>query len=378
MRQTNTLLIIALALLSVSMNVFAKTADIGVAAIAVESELVGKGEFKPNDNISEGDAVTTGTKRGTTTILFNDESMLTLGPGARATVEIYNEGGNGKPGRSVIRVHQGQFRYFPGDILEKGGAQFIAVGKNILGKSNIAPGTISDNTSGQTSDSSKTSISVNGKKNDNIHTDGTLNDSTSTGDNNSGAVDSAQQETPTPDDNSGNGGSGNNNVKPGGLIVAGTGLNTNNDGAIPTSTWICPSCLGGLNGAKRRYMAHVNDFVISGTVEGDSVTFDYLGKTGKPLVGLNGDSLSGSFSLGDNDTPSRRAPKVGAIKDSISAPTYVPPTTITPPTTVYVPTTFTTPTTFVAPPLVVAPPPITLPTSVYQPPISSTPTVAAP
>ncbi|MCK4742719.1 MAG: hypothetical protein KAT25_02740 [Sulfuriflexus sp.] len=120
-------------LLFVSSLSSAKQVEIGIGAIAVDSSLVGKGKFVVNDTIDEGDALKTGGE-GSTTILFNDESMLTLGPGAHASVEVYEEAKDGKPGRSIIRVHNGQFRYFPGDILENGGAQFIAVGNKLLGK----------------------------------------------------------------------------------------------------------------------------------------------------------------------------------------------------------------------------------------------------
>lgn len=116
----------------------AKQVEIGIGAIAIDASVIGKGEFVANDTIDEGDGLKTGDK-GNTTILFNDESMLTLGPGAHASIEAYEEGKNGKPGRSVIRVHNGQFRFFPGSILESGGAQFIAVGNKLLGKANISP-----------------------------------------------------------------------------------------------------------------------------------------------------------------------------------------------------------------------------------------------
>lgn len=111
----------------------AKQTEIGIAAIATDTRLLGKGEFVVNDTLNEGDSLKTG-KKGNATVLFNDESMLTLGPNAHASIEVYEEGKNGKPGRSIIRVHKGQFRYFPGGILENGGAQFVAVGNKLLGK----------------------------------------------------------------------------------------------------------------------------------------------------------------------------------------------------------------------------------------------------
>ena len=134
----------------------AKQAEIGIGAIAVDSSVVGKGKFVVNDTIDEGDALKTGGE-GSTTILFNDESMLTLGPGAHASVEVYKEAKNGQPGRSVIRVHNGQFRYFPGDILENGGSQFIAVGNKLLGKAGIEPNAPQSNASLQGNSASSNS-----------------------------------------------------------------------------------------------------------------------------------------------------------------------------------------------------------------------------
>ena len=112
----------------------AKQSEIGIAAVATDVRLIGKGEFVVNDTLDEGDSLKTGEK-GYTTILFNDESMLTLGPNAEANIEVYEEPKDGKPGRSIIRIIKGQFRYFPGGILESGGSQFVAVGNKLLGKS---------------------------------------------------------------------------------------------------------------------------------------------------------------------------------------------------------------------------------------------------
>jgi len=113
---------------------YAKQTEIGIAAVAIEASLVGKGQFVVNDTLDEGDSLKTGEK-GNTTILFSDESMLTLGSNAHASVEVFVNAKDGKPGRSIIRVHKGQFRYFPGSILENGGSQFVAVGNKLLGKS---------------------------------------------------------------------------------------------------------------------------------------------------------------------------------------------------------------------------------------------------
>ena len=126
--------LVSTSLLLAGSTVTAKQIEIGIAAVATDASLVGKGEFVVNDTLDEGDSLKTGDK-GNTTILFNDESMLTLGPNALVSVEVYEEAKGGKPGRSIIRVHKGQFRYFPGAILENGGSQFVAVGNKLLGKS---------------------------------------------------------------------------------------------------------------------------------------------------------------------------------------------------------------------------------------------------
>lgn len=133
MRHSITIFTIGLTLFGASFNLFAKAEEIGIAAISVETNVVGKGEFTVNDIIYVGDEITTGSK-GTTTILFNDESMLTLGPNAHAHIETYQEGSSTQPGSSIIRVSKGQFRYFPGDILENGGSQLIAVADKLYGK----------------------------------------------------------------------------------------------------------------------------------------------------------------------------------------------------------------------------------------------------
>ena len=156
----------------------AKQVEIGVGAIAVDANIIGKGKFVVNDTVDEGDGLKTGDE-GNTTILFNDESMLTLGPGAHASIEAYEEGKNGKSGRSVIRVHKGQFRYFPGNILESGGAQFIAVGNKLLGKKNISPSNSpaggQNPASGNSSDNSN-DASNNQAPSDNTHSTGTQED----------------------------------------------------------------------------------------------------------------------------------------------------------------------------------------------------------
>ena len=133
MRHLLTVISVCVVLLGTSLNLLAKSEEIGIAAISVETNIVGKGKFEVNDTLYEGDEITTSSK-GTTTILFNDESMLTLGPDAHARIETYQEGSAEQAGKSVIRVTKGQFRYFPGDILDSGGAQFIAVADKLYGK----------------------------------------------------------------------------------------------------------------------------------------------------------------------------------------------------------------------------------------------------
>lgn len=111
----------------------------GIAAIATDATLSGKGSFRINDELNPGDTISTGEK-GAVTILFNDESMLTLGPNSSARLDIYKE--SPAPGESRLTILSGQFRYFPGTILEKGGKQVVDNrGGNVLGG-------IDDNTPG--------------------------------------------------------------------------------------------------------------------------------------------------------------------------------------------------------------------------------------
>ncbi|MCK4742713.1 MAG: hypothetical protein KAT25_02710 [Sulfuriflexus sp.] len=114
-------------------------ADIGVGAIVIDSQIEGKGDFETNGGIKVGDTITTGAK-GNVTILFDDESMLTLGPNAKAQVVKFSE--TPAPGVSEIKIISGGFRYFPGIILENGGKQVL---NNIGGTSTAGE---SNNTSG--------------------------------------------------------------------------------------------------------------------------------------------------------------------------------------------------------------------------------------
>jgi len=113
-------------------------ADIGIGAIVIDSQIEGKGDFEINGGIKVGDTITTGPK-GNVTILFDDESMLTLGPNAKAQVIKFSE--TPAPGVSEIKIISGGFRYFPGIILENGGKQVL---NNIGGTST----TDNSNTSG--------------------------------------------------------------------------------------------------------------------------------------------------------------------------------------------------------------------------------------
>jgi len=97
-------------------------AEIGIGAIVIDSQIEGKGDFGTNDAINVGDIITTGPK-GNVTILFDDESMLTLGPNAKAQIVKYS--GTPAPGVSEIKIISGSFRYFPGIILENGGKQVL-------------------------------------------------------------------------------------------------------------------------------------------------------------------------------------------------------------------------------------------------------------
>ena len=124
--------LLASLLLFVSPLSFAQKNNIGVAAIVKDVLIVGKGAFKASDSINEGDELKIGSN-GSVTILFKDESMLMLGPNGYARFDVYEENNN-KPGRSIVRVLQGSFRYFPGNILASGGSQFIAIGDRLLGQ----------------------------------------------------------------------------------------------------------------------------------------------------------------------------------------------------------------------------------------------------
>ncbi len=105
-------------------------ADIGVVAIAVNANLQDKGAFETNSVINVGDVISTGAN-GNLTILFNDESMLTLGPNTKAEIVKYSE--TPAPGVSEIKIISGSFNYFPGTILENGGQQVLTNLAHITG-----------------------------------------------------------------------------------------------------------------------------------------------------------------------------------------------------------------------------------------------------
>jgi len=110
---------------------FVANADVGIVAIAVDANLQDKGAFETNAGINEGDIISTG-KNGSLTILFDDESMLTLGPNTKAKIVKFSE--TPAPGVSEIKIINGSFNYFPGTILENGGQQLLTnladAGKN--------------------------------------------------------------------------------------------------------------------------------------------------------------------------------------------------------------------------------------------------------
>lgn len=111
-------------------------ADVGVGAIVIDTQIEGKGDFETNGGIKVGDTITTGSK-GNVTILFDDESMLTLGPNAKAQIVRYSE--TPAPGVSEVKIISGGFRYFPGIILENGGQQVL----NNIGGTSTADNNIS-------------------------------------------------------------------------------------------------------------------------------------------------------------------------------------------------------------------------------------------
>ena len=108
--------------------------DIGIGAIVVDARLDGKGAFAADRPVAVGDALKTGPA-GTATLLFNDESMLTLGPNGHAQMLIYDPGTADRPGKMLIRINAGRFRFFPGKILEQGGAQWVLAGQQLMGGS---------------------------------------------------------------------------------------------------------------------------------------------------------------------------------------------------------------------------------------------------
>ncbi len=101
---------------------FTVNADVGIVAIAVDASSADKGAFEANAGINEGDVISTG-KNGNLTILFDDESMLTLGPDTKA--EIVKFSTTPAPGVSKIKIISGSFNFFPGTILENGGQQLV-------------------------------------------------------------------------------------------------------------------------------------------------------------------------------------------------------------------------------------------------------------
>jgi len=119
-------------------------ADIGIGAIVIDSQIEGKGDFETNGGIAVGDTITTGEK-GNVTILFDDESMLTLGPNAKAKIVQFSE--TPTPGVSEIKIISGGFRYFPGIILENGGKQVLNnVGGTSTAESNASGPDVALNT----------------------------------------------------------------------------------------------------------------------------------------------------------------------------------------------------------------------------------------
>ena len=136
-RRQNNISILAITTLAISFFSAVSHADVGIGAIATDTQIEGKGDFEINSGVNVGDTIATGAK-GNVTILFDDESMLTLGPNAKAQIVKFSE--TPAPGVSEIKIISGGFRYFPGIILENGGQQVL---NNIGGTSttdNIASG----------------------------------------------------------------------------------------------------------------------------------------------------------------------------------------------------------------------------------------------
>jgi len=94
--------------------------SIGSVARAVQTIAVGKGEVHTGDAVFVGDEFAVG-RSGTLTILFNDESVLTLTPGSRAKISPGAQKGSKKRGAAsfVIQLN-GRYRWTPGNTLGQG------------------------------------------------------------------------------------------------------------------------------------------------------------------------------------------------------------------------------------------------------------------
>jgi hypothetical protein len=107
-------------LLLVTTLVYAAS-EIGVVAIVNDTTVGGK-KLNINDAISTGSVIST-SEKGNITILFNDESLLTLGPNSEATIESFST--EPPPGEAKINVSKGSYQFFPGKITEAGGDQVV-------------------------------------------------------------------------------------------------------------------------------------------------------------------------------------------------------------------------------------------------------------
>ncbi len=100
-------------------------AVVGEAVVAIESYVTGKGPLTSDAPIEVGFEIVV-LPAGSVTILFIDESVLTLSPGSRAQIDEF-QFGKGKTGQSVIRITKGTYQWNPGKILHAGGVQIVAV-----------------------------------------------------------------------------------------------------------------------------------------------------------------------------------------------------------------------------------------------------------
>src|SRR5689334_10356418 len=101
LRRASGIALLALPLLAIDAG--ADEVAAGKVAAAVDSMMTGRGPARRNEAVRVGDEAVIG-KSGSLTLLFVDESVLTVGAGARVRIEAFEPGTKENPGRAVIRV----------------------------------------------------------------------------------------------------------------------------------------------------------------------------------------------------------------------------------------------------------------------------------